>query len=271
MANILAIANQKGGVGKTTTCVNLCAALAACDRTVLLIDCDPQGNATMGSGIDKHTLTHTCNDVLLGKIEISSTLIGTKGGYELLPGNGDLTEAEVALLQQPRRELKLLQALAKIRDRFEYILIDCPPSLNTLTLNALVAAQAVLVPLQCEYYALEGLSALVNTITQLQASVNRQLQLGGIVRTMFDGRNRLSNEVSQHLIEHFGRKVYETIIPRNVRLAEAPSYGLPGILYDKTSAGAQAYIALAKEIMTARDEEFIPKPTTTYVRQSNES
>ncbi len=250
MAKIIAITNQKGGVGKTTTCVNLACALALRNYRVLLIDLDPQGNATMGSGVDKNVLTATVNQVLLGEAEISSVIQVAKGGYDLLPANRDLTAAEVSLLQTPSGDQCLLKALSLIKDRYDYLLIDCPPSLNMLTVNALVAAGSVLIPMQCEYYALEGLTSLLETIEKLK-SVNPRLVIEGLLRTMYDSRNLLSQEVSEQIIAHFGDKVYQTVIPRNVRLAEAPSHGLPGVLYDETSTGALAYVALAKE-MAAR-------------------
>lgn len=252
MTKTIAITNQKGGVGKTTTCVNLACALALRNYRVLLIDLDPQGNATMGSGIDKNALPATINELLLGDIEILSMIQVTKGGYDLLPANRDLTSAEVSLLQMKAGDQCLLKALSSVKDRYDYLLIDCPPSLNMLTVNALVAAGSVLIPMQCEYYALEGLTSLLETIEKLK-SVNPKLTIEGLLRTMYDSRNLLSQEVSEQLIAHFKDKVYRAVIPRNVRLAEAPSHGLPGILYDKNSTGALAYMALAKE-MTARQK-----------------
>ncbi len=256
MNRVIAIANQKGGVGKTTTAVNLAASLTATKRRVLLIDLDPQGNATMGCGIDKNAQTRTSCDVVLGDCSALEALLPvTYGAFMLMPANQDLTAAEISLLTMPAgREFKLRRALEPIRDAFDVILIDCPPSLNTLTLNALVAADSVMVPMQCEYYALEGLSALVQTIEQIRASLNPQLDIEGLLRTMFDPRNNLSNEVSAQLIEHFGAKVFRTMIPRNVRLAEAPSFGKPVLFHDKESRGALAYLALAGE-MIRRDEE----------------
>jgi chromosome partitioning protein len=250
MINILALANQKGGVGKTTTGVNLAASLAAINRRVLIIDLDPQGNATMGSGVDKHKLTATSGDVLLGKAGIMDNIVPVeRGGYSLLPANGDLTVAEVELMNVAQREFKLREALAPLTHRFDYVLIDCPPALNTLTVNALVAAHGVVIPMQCEYYALEGLSALMGTIERIRQTANPRLIVAGLLRTMFDPRNNLANDVSKHLLAHFGEQVFETVIPRNVRLAEAPSHGLPALLYDKASRGALAYLSLAGEIL----------------------
>ena len=250
MGKVLAITNQKGGVGKTTTSVNLSASLAATKRKALLIDLDPQGNATMGSGIDKKDLSVSTYDVLMGEKSIEeATLSLEKTKYDLLPSNSDLTGAEVGLLNISNRETQLRKEIEKIRDRYAYIIIDCPPSLNMLTVNALVAADSVVIPTQCEYYALEGLSALLETIDKIKNVLNPKLDVEGLLRTMFDSRNNLANEVSKQLTDYFGDKVYNTIIPRNVRLAEAPSHGQPIILYDKTSTGAIAYLALAGELM----------------------
>ena len=252
---VIAFANQKGGVGKTTSCVNIAASLAALGSKILLIDLDPQGNATMGSGINKNKLTWTMNEVLQGEVGIQEALQqNTPGGYAVLPANGDLTAAEVALLRKPKQENILTNSLQTIQDGFDFILIDCPPSLNMLTLNAFVAADAVIIPMQCEYYALEGLSALMQTIEQVKVSLNPRLKIEGIIRTMYDPRNRLSTEVSAQLISHFGNGVYQTVIPRNVRLAEAPSHGMPVSLYDKSSKGSEAYFSLAKEILAQRKQ-----------------
>lgn len=251
MAKVMAVANQKGGVGKTTTSINLGASLAAVQRRVLLIDLDPQGNATMGSGIDKHALATSSYEVLMGESTLAEVVVPVEHSrYTLLPSNGDLTGAEVALLEELGRELRLKQALAVALDSYDYIIIDCPPSLSMLTVNALVAADAVIIPMQCEYYALEGLSDLLNTIEKIRKILNSRLKVAGLLRTMFDARNNLSSQVSQQLVEHFGDKVYSTIIPRNVRLAEAPSHGLPAIRYDRNSSGAFAYLSLAREILS---------------------
>lgn len=255
MGKIIAIANQKGGVGKTTTCINLAASFAATRRRVLLIDLDPQGNATMGSGIDKNGTEFTTCDLLLGEASFSEVVLRSESvEYDVLPGNGDLTAAEIALMDMPNRERQLRKALAGARDKYDYILIDCPPSLNMLTLNALVAANSVMIPMQCEYYALEGLSALMETVESIKNTVNPELEIEGLLRTMYDPRNNLSSDVSGQLLLHFPKKVYRTIIPRNVRLAEAPSHGIPVIHYDKTSRGALAYLALAGEILR-KDEK----------------
>jgi chromosome partitioning protein len=250
VARVIAVTNQKGGVGKTTTAVNLSASLAAAGRRVLLVDIDPQANATTGSGIDKSTLSQTVCEVLLGQARMLDAILKPEyGDYDLLPANPDLTAAEVQLLQVIGREMKLRQALEPVAGMYDYVFIDCPPSMNMLTLNALTAANGVLIPIQCEYYALEGLSSLLETIRQIRDSVNPGIQIQGLLRTMFDPRNRLSNEVSAQLLKHFADKVYQTVIPRNVRLAEAPSFGVPIMFHDRRSAGARAYTNLAREII----------------------
>jgi chromosome partitioning protein len=257
MKRVIAIANQKGGVGKTTTAVNLAASLAATKRRVLLMDLDPQGNATMGSGVDKSQLTRSACEVLLGEATLAEAVIPVeKGGFLLLPANQDLTVAEVRLLSLPiGRETKLRHALEPKRDDFDVILIDCPPALNMLTVNALVAADSVLIPMQCEYYALEGLSALLSTVEQIRDAANPGLNIEGVLRTMFDPRNNLANEVSAQLIAHFAGKVFRTVIPRNIRLAEAPSFGTPVLFHDKESRGALAYLALAGEMIRREELE----------------
>jgi chromosome partitioning protein len=261
MKRVIAIANQKGGVGKTTTAVNLAASLAATKRAVLLLDLDPQGNATMGCGVDKANLAQGgALEVLLGEATIESALIKIEAaGFTLLPSNQDLTAAEVQLLTMSAgRETRLKHALAAVQGNFDVIVIDSPPALNLLTVNALVAADSVLIPMQCEYYALEGLSALLSTIEQIKAAANPLLAIEGILRTMFDPRNNLANEVSAQLIMHFGDKVFRTIIPRNIRLAEAPSFGVPVLFHDKDSRGALAYLALAGEMIRREEEEAGP-------------
>ncbi len=257
MGKIISIANQKGGVGKTTTCVNLAASMAATKRNVLVIDLDPQGNATMASGIDKYDVPSTAYELLVDDAPFADVVCRkTPAGYDLIAANGDVTAAEIKLMEVFAREVRLKNALDLIKDNYDYIFIDCPPSLNLLTVNAMAASDSVLVPMQCEYFALEGLTALMDTISKLVAVVNADLKIEGILRTMFDPRNRLANDVSEQLKKHFGDKVYRTVIPRNVRLAEAPSHGKPAMYYDKYSAGAKAYLALAGE-MLRREEVAI--------------
>jgi len=250
MTRVIAIANQKGGVGKTTTGVNLSASLAAAKRRVLLVDMDPQGNATMGSGINKMDLEISSYDVLMGDKTIPEVrLKAEESGYDVVPTNADLTGAEVSLLDEIAREMRLSNALEPIKSEYDFIFIDCPPSLNMLTVNSLVAADSVMIPMQCEYYALEGLSALLNTVEKIKKYLNPKLQIEGLLRTMYDPRNNLATQVSAQLLEHFGEKVYRTVIPRNIRLAEAPSHGLAALKYDKSSRGAIAYLALAGEML----------------------
>jgi chromosome partitioning protein len=248
VARVIAIANQKGGVGKTTTSVNLSASLALSGSRVLLVDLDPQGNATMGSGVDKSALDHSVYDWLVSGVELGAVIRRCQAGYDLVPGGPDLTAAEIELLSQPRREYRMRDSVAAARTAYDFVLIDCPPSLNILTLNALVASDSVLIPMQCEYFALEGLSSLLETIEGVRATANPALAVEGLLRTMYDPRNSLTRDVSRQLIKHFGDRVFRTVIPRNVRLAEAPSHGLPVILYDRHSRGAVAYMALAGEI-----------------------
>jgi chromosome partitioning protein len=247
---ILAITNQKGGVGKTTTCVNLAASLAANGKRVLLIDLDPQGNASTGSGIDKAHLKLSIYHVLINSKTLNEVIVKSeKGGFDVAPSNRELAGAEVELVNELAREMRLKQAIVKLENCYDYVLLDCPPALNLVTVNALTAANTVMIPMQCEYYALEGLSDLVNTIKKVRAHLNPALEIEGLLRTMFDNRNMLANQVSAQLENHFGKKVYQTIIPRNIRLAEAPSYGVPVLFYDKSSKGAVAYLDLAKEII----------------------
>jgi chromosome partitioning protein len=263
MARIIAVANQKGGVGKTTTCVNLAAALADMNYRTLLIDLDPQGNASVGCGIDPRSLEVTALDVLLAERGIGDALVQVERlNLDVLPSNADLTAAEAALMQVDGREFRLRDALEAVAHQYAWIFIDCPPALNLLTLNALTAANSVLIPMQCEYYALEGLASLLDTIEQVRNSVNPGLDIEGLLRTMYDARNNLSGAVSEQLIEHFGDKVYRTLIPRNVRVAEAPSYGLPVLRYDPASKGALAYLGLAGEILRRHRNRQAGSPLT---------
>jgi chromosome partitioning protein len=250
MARIFCVANQKGGVGKTTTAVNLAAGLAKLQQRVMLVDLDPQGNATMGAGINKSTLATSIYEVLVGMSDVATARLRSETGkFDILPANRELAGAEVEMVELDKRERRLKDALAKVEDEYDFILIDCPPALSMLTLNGLCAAHGVIIPMQCEYYALEGLSDLVNTIKKVHANLNQDLKIIGLLRVMFDTRMTLSQQVSAQLEQHFGDKVFKTIIPRNVRLAEAPSYGMPGVSFDASSKGAQAYIAFGAEMV----------------------
>ena len=250
MAKVFSITNQKGGVGKTTTAINMAASLARMEQKILLVDLDPQGNATTGCGIDKATAKPTSCEALLGECTADEAICRVADDtFDVMPANSDLTVAEVRLLQEIGRELKLRGVLEPVRDRYDYILIDCPPTINMLTLNALTAADGALIPIQCEYYALEGLSSLLETIKQVRNTVNHNLSIKGLLRTMFDPRNKLAREVSGQLLKHFGDKVYSTVIPRNVRLAEAPSFGLSALSHDRSSTGARAYVSMAEEVI----------------------
>ena len=250
MARIFCIANQKGGVGKTTTCVNLAAGLATAGQRVLLIDLDPQGNATMGSGIDKRSLSHSVYHLLVGLCTVAEARVRSEtGNYDIIPANRDLAGAEIELVDLERRENRLRDALALHEGEYDFILIDCPPSLSLLTLNGLCTAHGVIIPMQCEYYALEGLSDLVNSIKKVHANLNRDLSIIGLLRVMFDPRVTLQQQVSAQLEAHFGDKVFKAVVPRNVRLAEAPSHGIPGVVFDRSAKGAQAYLAFAKEMI----------------------
>ncbi|WP_034413687.1 ParA family protein [Candidatus Photodesmus blepharus] len=254
MGRIVAIANQKGGVGKTTTCVNLAASMAATRRKVLVVDLDPQGNATMASGVDKYRVEATVYELLVEEVSFEEVVCRkTSGHYDLIASNSDVTAVEIKLMEVFAREVRLKHIIDPVRCDYDFIFIDCPPSLNLLTINAMAAADSVLVPIQCEYFALEGLSALMDTISKLVAVVNSNLKIEGLLRTMYDPRNRLSSEVSDQLKKHFGQKVYRTVIPRNVRLAEAPSHGKSAMYYDKYSSGAKAYLALAGEMLRRQE------------------
>jgi chromosome partitioning protein len=249
MAKVLSITNQKGGVGKTTTAINMAASLACMDQKILLVDLDPQGNASAGSGVDRDSQKATVYEVLMHTVPVSDAIVRTESAFDVIASNRELSGALIELVGEEHREFRMREALQSVRDEYDFILIDCPPSLDLLTVNALVASDAVVIPMQCEYFALEGLTELVNTVRKIRVSFNPGLSIEGLLRTMFDRRNTLATEVSTQLKKHFGDKVYHTIIPRNIRLAEAPSYGKPALVYDKRSKGAMAYLALAGEVM----------------------
>jgi chromosome partitioning protein len=279
MPHTFCVANQKGGVGKTTTTVNLAAGLAQIGQRVIVVDLDPQGNATMGSGVDKRALDGSVYDVLLGSSSVAQARVPSpRGGYDVLGANRDLAGAEIELVNLEGRTNRLRAALAAEADAYDFVLIDCPPSLSLLTLNGLCSAQGVIVPMQCEYFALEGLTDLVNTIRQVHANLNPSLSLIGLLRVMYDPRMTLQQQVAEQLKQHFGDKVFDSIIPRNVRLAEAPSYGLPGLIFDPTSRGAQAYAAFARELLARETQQAVPAsaepaPTseTQHVMQTGDS
>lgn len=258
VVKVFCITNQKGGVGKTTTAINLAAALAALDKKVLLIDLDPQGNATMGSGVDKNAVHNNLYQVLIGELDIASVRVRSEtGGYDVLPANRELSGAEIDLIQMEDREMQLKNAISKVLDDYDFILIDCPPTLSLLTLNGLASADGVIIPMQCEYFALEGLSDLVNTIKRVHQNINPNLRVIGLLRVMFDTRVTLQQQVSAQIEAHFGDRVFETIVPRNVRLAEAPSHGMPGTVYDKNSRGAKAYIEFGEELIKRVKKEVL--------------
>ena len=260
MIRKFAIANQKGGVGKTTTCVNLAASLVATKKRVLMVDLDPQGNATMGAGVNKNDLALSVYDVLVDNCSAADAIVQSPSGkFDVLPANGDLTAAEVQMLSMPQKEMRLRDSLKPLEDSYDFIIIDCPPSLNMLTVNGLAACNGVIIPMQCEYYALEGLSALISTINQIQSVLNPELRIEGILRTMYDPRNSLTNDVSAQLTDYFGEQLYRTCVPRNVRLAEAPSFGQPALIYDRQSKGAVAYLAMAGEVLRRIDAESTPE------------
>ena len=267
MAKIFCIANQKGGVGKTTTTVNLAAGLAKIGQRVLMVDLDPQGNATMGSGVDKRSLALTVYDVLIEEASVrEAAVLAEACGYHVLGANRELAGAEIELVQLERREKRLKAALAEVDADYDFVLIDCPPSLSLLTLNGLTCAHGVIVPMQCEYFALEGLTDLVNTVKQVHANLNRELQLIGLLRVMFDPRITLQQQVSEQLKGHFGDKVFDTVIPRNVRLAEAPSYGVPGVVVDPASKGAQAFVTFAHEVVARVAQTAAGAPVSAGVQ-----